>query len=252
MARRRLYPMGLSFFFFAVPLCGSPPLGAVVQTWNYDPTHNPPLVTVKIVNNSHKDITAFNIAIKETYADGRVQEHELTRELIGNILQAKKIQGDTSKEAEVFRKFYGDGAFHPGEVRDEKFPVQAGLTDYQAVIDVVVYMDGTADSANDDALERIIDGRKTAIASGKMVVEIARTALADPNDPDPCTTAVRKTEAQAAARRDSRVKPDVQPVFLESVSNELRRACSAPNANKRDALKQIADREDLVKTGGPQ
>ena len=39
--------------------------GAVVQQWNYDPTHNPPLVTAKIVNNSHKDITAFNISIKE-------------------------------------------------------------------------------------------------------------------------------------------------------------------------------------------
>ena len=39
---------------------------AVIQQWNYDPTDNPPLVAVKIVNNSHKDITAFNIAIKET------------------------------------------------------------------------------------------------------------------------------------------------------------------------------------------
>ena len=28
-------------------LLASPPIGAVVQTWNYDPTHNPPLVTIK-------------------------------------------------------------------------------------------------------------------------------------------------------------------------------------------------------------
>lgn len=261
-------PLYLIFLaVFGIVLGGSTsavPIGAEVQTWSYDPQTN--LVTVKIVNISHKDITAFNIAVKETYTDGRVEQHELLRELIGKILHAKqlqeKLQRDTSEKAEALRKFYGDGAFHPGEVRDEKFPVQPGLKDYQAVIDVVAYMDGTADSANDEALKRIIDERKTGIASGKMAAEIARAALADPNDSDPCTTAVRKTEAQVAVRRDSQVKPDVHPVFLESVSNELKRECSS-NANKRDALQQLADREDamvsalsahaaLVKTGGPQ
>lgn len=50
---------------FAVQsLRASPPIGAVVQTWHYDPLTN--IVTLKIVNTSHKDITAFNIAIKET------------------------------------------------------------------------------------------------------------------------------------------------------------------------------------------
>jgi len=67
MARRSFYPIGLLCFFFAVPSWGSPPLGAVVQTWNYDPLTN--IATLKIVNASHTDITAFNIAIKETYAD---------------------------------------------------------------------------------------------------------------------------------------------------------------------------------------
>jgi hypothetical protein len=92
-------------------------------------------VPLKIVNTSHKDITAFNIAIKETYADGRVQEHEMLEELVGKILAAKELQGDHSRGAESFRELYGDGAFHPGEVRDEQIGVQPGLTSYQAVID---------------------------------------------------------------------------------------------------------------------
>ena len=61
---------------FAVQsLRASPPIAAVVQTWHYDPLTN--IVTLKIVNTSHKDITAFNIAIQETYADGHVEQHEL-------------------------------------------------------------------------------------------------------------------------------------------------------------------------------
>ena len=81
--------------------------GAVVQQWNYDPTHNPPLVTVKIVNNSHKDITAFNIAIKEIYANGHVDKHEVLEEFLGKIIAFKEVQG-TANEAN-FRNYYGDG-----------------------------------------------------------------------------------------------------------------------------------------------
>jgi len=248
----------ITVLLFAISLRASPPIGAVVQTWHYDPLTN--MVTLKIANTSHKDITAFNIAIKETYADGRVEEHEMLEELVGKIIAAKELQGTT--EGESFRTRFGNGAFHPGEVRDEKLPVQPGLTNYQAVIDVVAYIDGTADSANDDALERIVAGRKVAIASQKMANEIIKTALADPDDPDPSMTAARKIQAQAAARRSSHAKMDVNPVLLENVANELK-TMSSRNVNKRDALKQLTDKEDarismlsihamVTKAGGPQ
>lgn len=60
-------------FFAAQSLRASPPIGAVVQTWNYNPQTN--AGTATIVNVSHKDITAYNISIKETYADGNVHSH---------------------------------------------------------------------------------------------------------------------------------------------------------------------------------
>ncbi len=60
-------PFFILFIAFVFTVRASPPIGAVVQTWHYDPQAN--IVTLKIVNTSHKDITAFNIAIKETYAD---------------------------------------------------------------------------------------------------------------------------------------------------------------------------------------
>jgi len=255
MTKRLPYLTAL-LFLFAVPLRGSPQIGAQVQTWNYDPRTN--MVTLEIVNTSHKDITAFNIAIKETYADGRVEEHEMLEELVGKILAAKELQGTAQEES--FRKQYGDGAFHPGEVRGEKLLVQPGLTNYQAVIDVVTYIDGTADATNNAALQRIVDERKSATASKKIATEVIKTALADPNDTDPAMTAAKKIQDQATVWRRSH-KMDLDPSVLESIANELK-AVSSRNVNKRDALKQLVDREDAkiavlsvhaaVKAGAPQ
>jgi len=239
-------------------LHASPPIGAVVQAWHYDPVTN--IVTLKIVNTSHKDITAFNIAIKETYADGRADKHELLEELVGKILAFEELQG-TSHEAS-FRKQYGDGAFHPGEVHDEIVPVQPGFTYIEAVIDVVTYIDGTADSNNNDGLQRIVDERKATVASKKMAIEAIKTALADPYDTDPSMTAARKIQDQATIWRASHTKMDLDPVVLESIANELK-TVSSRNISKRDALKQLVDREDaeismlsvhaaVAKAGGPQ
>ena len=183
-----------SLYVFLFPIVfnvqASPPIAAIVQTWHYDPITN--IVTLQILNTSHKDITAFNIAIKETYADGRVEQHEMLEDLVGKILAAKELQGDHSRGAESFRKLYGDGAFHPGDVRDEQLGVQPGLTNYQAVIDVVTFIDGTAEATNNDALGRIIDERQATVASQKIITEIIQTALADPNDTDPSVTAAKK------------------------------------------------------------
>src|SRR5712692_98444 len=176
MTKRLPYLMLMLFLaVLAVPLRASPPIGAVVQTWKYDPLTN--MVTLKIVNNSHKDITAFNVAIKETYADGHVEQHEMLEELLGRILAEKEREGDHSWRAEAFRKFYGDGGFHPGQEREEKLGVQPGLKDYQAVIDVVTYMDSTAEATNNDGLQRIIDERQATAASQKIAIETIQAAL---------------------------------------------------------------------------
>jgi hypothetical protein len=254
--RKILFPgFVCSLLFCALSLRASPPIGAVVQTWHYDPLTN--IVTLKILNTSHKDITAFNIAIKETYANGHVDQHEMLEELVGKILAAKELQGDHSRGAETFRRLYGDGAFHPGEVRDEKLGVQPGLTDYQAVIDVVTYIDGTADAANNDALGRIVDERQATVASQKIITEVIQTALADPNDTDPSATAAKKIRDRATTWKAHHTKLDLDTVRLESMADEIK------GVSSRDVLKQLLNREESrlsllsvhatpVKTGGPQ
>ena len=152
--------------------------------------------------------------------------------------------------------------FNPGEVQDEIAPVQPGFTDIEAVIDIVTYIDGTADFNNNDGLQRIVDERKATVASKKMAIEAIKTASADPNDTDPSMTAARKIQDQATIRRASHSKMDLDPVVLESIANELK-TVSSRNINKRDALKQLVDREDaeismlsvhaaVAKAGGPQ
>ena len=166
----------------------------------------------------------------ETYADGHVNQHELLEELVHKILAGN----------------YREGGFHPGEVRDEKIPVQPGLTNCEAVIDVVTYIDGTPDTINNDGLQRIVDKRKATVASKRMASDIIKSALADPNDADPSSTAAKKIREQAAVwRARSHTTIDLDPVVLESIADELR-TVSSRNINKRDALKQIADREDVA------
>jgi hypothetical protein len=242
-------------------LLASPPIGAVVQTWNYDPKTNS--VILKVVNTSHKDITAFNIAIKETLADGRVDKSEMLEELVGKILAAKELQGDHSRVAEAFRKLYGDGALHPGEVRDEIVGAQPGFQNIEAVVDVVAYVDGTAEATNNDALGRIVDERQATVASQKIITEVIQIALADPNDTDPAMTAAGKIQDRASVwKAQKHTKLDLDTVRLESMADEIK-TVSSRSVNKRDALKQLLNREEgrlsllsvhaaLVKTGGQQ
>jgi len=242
-------------------LLASPPIGAVVQTWNYDPKTNS--VILKVVNTSQKDITAFNIAITETLADGRVDKHEMLEDLIGKVVLAKELEGDHSRGAESFRKLYGDGAFHPGEVHDEIVGVQPGFQKIEAVVDVVTYVDGTAEATNNDALGRIVDERQATVASQKIITEIIQTALADPNDSDPSATAANKIQDRTSVwKAQKHTKLDLDTVRLESMADEIK-IVSSRSVNKRDALKQLLNREEgrlsllsihaaLVKTGGPQ
>src|SRR5258707_11831385 len=145
----------------AVPLRASPPIGAPVHTWHYDPQTN--LVTATVVNLSRTDITAYNSSIKETYADGHVNSHELLSEFAGMMGFVQEFNG-TRDEADI-RKRFGDGLFHPGGSRNEIVGVQPGLQNFEALIDVASYTDQTAEATNDAALQRLLEGRKASVAS---------------------------------------------------------------------------------------
>jgi hypothetical protein len=239
-------------------LRASPPIGAVVQTWHYDPQAN--AVTATVVNASQKNITGYNISIKETYADGHVSNHEMLFDYVGRIALVEDVQG-TADEADI-RKQFGDGLFHPGESRNEIFAVQQGLKDFQAVVDVVAYADQTADATNNDGLQRLLAHRKATVASTQVANEIIKAALADPNDVNPAATAATKIQERITVWKAQHTIVDFEPGEIQGMVAELK-AMSARAINKRDSLQQFVARREaqvavlsphanLTKIGGPQ
>jgi hypothetical protein len=221
---------------FAVQsLRASPPIGAVVQTWHYDPQTNE--VTATVVNTSRKDITAYNISIKETYADGHVNSHELLCEYAGRDIFVQEFKG-TVDEANI-RKQFGDGLFHPGESRNESFLVQHSLQNFEAVVDVVAYTDQTAEATNNDALQRLIELRKASLAATRMANEIIQAALANPNDADPAATAAKEIQDRTTVYKgQTHTTVDFEPGVAKGVVEELRKISSHPLTDRRNALTQ--------------
>ena len=252
--------LSLLAFAFASSLRASPPIGAVVQTWHYDPLSN--IVTLKIVNTSHKDVTAYNISIKETYADGHVNTHELLCEYAGKMVLVQEFKG-TPDEAEI-RKQLGDGVSHPGESQNEIIGVQPGLQNFEAVVDVVAYTDQTAEATNNAALQRLLEGRKASVASTQMANEIIKAALADPNDANPAATAAKEIEDRIAVwNTQIHTTVDFEPGVAKGVVDELRAISSRPLTDRRNALTQylaksekriatFSPHAELTKIGGPQ
>jgi hypothetical protein len=241
-------------------LLASPPIGAVVQTWHYDPQTN--LVTATVANVSHKDITAYNISIKETYADGHANSHELLCEYAGRDIFVQEHKG-TADEANI-RKQFGDGLFHPGESRNELIPVQPSLQNFEAVVDVVAYTDQTAEATNNDALQRLVEERKASAASTRMANEIIQAALANPNDADPAATAAKEIQDRITVyEAQTHTTVDFEPGVAKGVVEELRKISSHPLTDKRNALTQYLTKSEkrvamfsphaaLTKIGGPQ
>jgi hypothetical protein len=266
MKQREMVFRGLVFSLIVsacafISLRASPPTGgAVVQTWHYDPQAN--FVTATVANVSHKDITAYNVSIKETYADGHVNSHELLCEYAGRIVFVQEVKG-TADEADI-RKQFGDGLLHPGESRNEIIGVQPGLKDFAAVVDVVAYADQTAEATNNNGLQRLLEERKASVASTQMANEIILAALADPNDADPAATAAKEIQDRITVwKAQKHTTVDFEPGVAKGVIEELRAISSHPLTDKRKALTQYLTKgkkrlatfspyAQLTKIGGPQ
>ena len=223
--------------------------GAVVQSHEYDATNN--IVTAYIVNTSGKNITAYNISIKETYADGHVNSHELMADTSGVLAVLQEIQGTADEDN--FRKQSGEGLLHPGASRKEIIGVQPGLQNFEAVIDVVAYADQTAEATNDDGLQRLVSHRKGSLTSRQVANDIIKGALADPKDPDPAATAAQKILDRVAVwKAQKHTTIDFEPGEAEGIVNELKAMSSRQLTDKREVLTQyLAKSEKRIATLSP-
>lgn len=182
--------MLFSLFALVIPLraAASPP-SDILHSWSVDAAKN--TVTLHLTNTTGKDITAYNIKIRESYGS-RVIEHEISRDTVGLMFNIQDRAG--TPEGQEWQKQFGTGTFASGTNKDEVIHVQPGLTDFSAMVDAVIYADKTAEASNSDGLKRLLDGRKGFAATIQAGNEIIQKALANPNDPDPDQTALKRMQ----------------------------------------------------------
>lgn len=216
----------------------SAPVSVAVQSWHLDPATNQ--VTLEIVNRSHKDVTGYTIRIQDTFADGHVDWHELTAEYVGLERFMQEMKGSPNEA--LRRERYGDGLFHPGEVREEFTNMQPGSMGFHADVVVAAYADGTVEATNKDALRRLADHRKAALESMQLANDIIQTALGDPNDANPAATAASKIQDRINAWKAQRHTTEEMEHFesdtLKGIVDELRQISS------RDALARYLQKSE--------
>jgi hypothetical protein len=109
--------------------------GALVQAWRYDLQKH--LVEIRINNVSPKGITAFNMTV--------VMKHEDGTQAVG------EAGADFST---------GTGSLAAETSYDTRLYSAKAVTNVEAVIDVIVYTDGTSEVQNKRAYDRIVARRK--------------------------------------------------------------------------------------------
>ena len=178
-------------------------LGVVIEGWHYDPALK--TATLHLVNNSYKDVTAFNISIAEKYADGStnyldgtpsdIHDHQMMEDMLMamiNIQTEVVPQGSgtlavgSARSVGAMREVRqgvegGNGTFAAGTSRDYVDHVGKDVSDIDAVVDVVAYADGTAQVQNNDrGLRNLLGERKGQLLAMQRVVEVSKRVLADP------------------------------------------------------------------------
>lgn len=162
----------------AVPLQASRPIGAVVRSADYDSAKG--LTVVHVVNTSTKEITGIGFSFQVVLADGSLTD----RGYYGLDFLQGVIQGK--------------GGIASGATYDVEFSGQRGPV--QAMVDTVVYADGSAAVLSDINFLHISADRKGRLAAWQKINEVLNNALSDPHPNARATTQLRSLLAATKAK----------------------------------------------------
>ncbi len=161
----------------------------VALTWNYYP--QPKTLVLHLTNNSGRDINAFSIAGKKTYADGRSDD---LRQIFNILSRLVEIQTARDQDlAERRDRESGNGIFVAGTTRDIVLPEPANTKDIsnvRAVVDVAFYSDGSFEEQNRDTFKVMLADRQRQLLIDKEVIQAIDNALTDSTDDHPGATAL--------------------------------------------------------------
>lgn len=215
--------------------------GAVLQSWKYDPETK--VLSLKIVNTSDKDITAYNMAIIVKYADGTtdalrngIPSHERMEDALGSVILAQM-----NSDAALQQNAHG---FAAGSTRYDSFPEMKDVVDVNAVMNVVIYSDCTAEvkAGGERAFKQLMAVRKGPLLAMQKISEVVKKALADPTDPNPGVTARTELRQLVLAGADKHYTPedaeDYQEMALRNAISDLDRM------TKRTSLEKYVEDTD--------
>ena len=170
----------------------SPPIvGAVIQTSHYDPQTK--TMTIRILNTSRKEITAYNLSLTLTYADGTSSHGEGGPDFMNLIVNGLP------------------GRFAAGTTHDEVTPEPKDVADIKAVLDVVIYADQTAEVQNERAFKQFVAMRQARVLAQQKVNEVINQAFADRRKDPADAAAGNGTKAACRCLERTAQHPDRQP-----------------------------------------
>jgi len=213
----------------------------VVLTWEYNGQQK--TLTLHLANYSGKHITAYSISISEKYADGSTNPScldgipcfpgEKMEELLGAMVnfQLAKTEGrhgvvrvgvlvngqaPGTVDVERMRREFGNGTFAAGTTRDQVIPEGKDISDVDAVVDMVVFADATADVQNERAFKQLMAMRKGQLLAMEKVNEVVKRVLADPTVDSPISAALTElTPLADVPQRKNRSPEDTE--FNEAI-----------------------------------
>jgi hypothetical protein len=138
-----------------------------VDSVKYDQGAGKAEITVR--NTSKKEISAFNVSITDRFANGFVDNSEISKD----FLQSSIAEERTGVSPQPDYKIIG-----PGETRVENFLVPTRVNGEKplsvtAIVDAVAYTDDTGEATNKAALQRMMSYRKaygTALRDADSVI----------------------------------------------------------------------------------
>ena len=221
---------------FSAHLARSAPIGAVVQSSNYDQVKG--ITTVRIVNTSQKLITAISVSLRLAHPDGTISISQYGGDFLPFMAYAA---------ASGIPQQQGNGGIAPGAVFAMEVPTGQQLVQTtSATVDVVVYDDATADVLNEPVFRSFTLGRKGRMLGLQRAAALLQKALADPNDPHPSITVTAQLKALAAQHdKNPSTGEAFEGLGLLEAATDISNAPKSPTgrSDKEDAYLQA-----LIKT----
>jgi hypothetical protein len=161
----------------------------VALTWDY--YSQPKTLVLHLTNNSARDINAFSIAGKKTYADGRSDDLRQIFNILSRFVEIQTAKDQALAERRDLES--GNGIFLASTTRDIVLPEPAttkDISNVKAVVDVAFYSDGSFEEQNRDTFKIMLADRQRQLLIDKEVIQAIDNALADKTDDHPGTTAL--------------------------------------------------------------